>query len=123
MIQILSPEECLAKALECEEIAAKLSASGGGDAMLEAAVMWRRLGAGELNPRTDSDSVSTQEELAAIDERSTEILRQRADQYSKLATAIDDAQTKNALLEIVAQLELRAEALSDEISESEGDFG
>jgi hypothetical protein len=120
MIQMLTPEACLAKALECEQIAAKLSASGGGDAMLEAAVMWQRLETGEMTPRKDSDaagSVSTQEELAAVDERSSEILRQRADQYSKLATALDDARAKNALVELAAELELRAEALSDEVPE------
>lgn len=120
MTQIQTPQECLVKALECEEIGANLNASGGGDALLEAAVMWRRLATGELRPRTGPDAagaVSTREELLAIGKRSSEILRQRADQDRKLLATIDDARAKNALLEIVAELERRAEALSNEVPE------
>ena len=49
---MLTAKECLAKALECEELAGRLPAGSGADGMIEAAAIWRRLATGELRPRT-----------------------------------------------------------------------
>ena len=40
---MLTREDCLARAMDCEELAAGARSYGGGDAMMQAAAMWRRL--------------------------------------------------------------------------------
>ena len=68
---MISPEECLRRAQECEEIAARLGPSAGRP-MIEAAAIWRRLATDEFKPRTDSDpagSTSVQAGVATDDER------------------------------------------------------
>ena len=72
MVQMMTREECLAKARECEELSARLSFDNGSEALLEAATLWRRLATGELRPRTktlEPRSSDAPEELASADEQ------------------------------------------------------
>ena len=48
---MISREECLQRAEECEGLVGKLPASQA-DAMIEAAAIWRRLATDEFMPRT-----------------------------------------------------------------------
>jgi hypothetical protein len=63
----MTPEECRAKARECDELAATALSPQTRDAMLEAAATWRRLAAGDdsLVPKTPPDRSSLAQDESA----------------------------------------------------------
>ena len=50
-----------------------------------------------------------------------EILRQRAEQFRKLADTVDDHRAKQAAIELADELEERADAISKEHGASKGE--
>jgi hypothetical protein len=63
----MTPEECSARARECEEFAATALSPRTRDAMLEVAAVWRRLAAGDdsLAPESVVDRSSLAQDESA----------------------------------------------------------